>query len=520
MKSKVFILTILAVLALSLAFAGGGKPEAEKESPKEVAGKSEVKIAIPYSIPLLDPLKATPDGAKQVVIHVYDPLLKIREDGEIFPSLAADLPERVSDSSYVFTLKKGVKFHNGVELKARDVKFTVDKIFDPNYGSPYHRVFGWIDSTEVLDDYKVKFNLKVKMAPGVFNEKISGMYIVSEKVVNELGEKVTRQPIGTGPYKFVEWVEGSHVTLEKNPEYFDGTPKVDRLVFSSIPEDSVRAINLKGGKFDIVTEVRPQLVPVLEADPNINVVAKKTMTFSMLRLNCIRPPFDDKRVRQAVAYAIDQKAIAKNVHGKYGIPAEYLVPSWHRDYYKDVDKYEQNIQKARQLLKEAGYPDGFECELMVGDLSYLVQTGTLIQQMLEKVGIEAKIRLGETESLYDYVIDDSFEAFVCWSNPATVIGRDTDVFFRWQLYNGGWDNWSGEAYDEFEQLLDSALTVEDPAERQQIYYRLAEIEVEEQPIVILAYQDIIYAYNSKLKGVVYAPGGGVSVDAINAYWEK
>lgn len=478
-----------------------------------------VRIGTPHVVPLLDPLKSSSAGAIQVCSYLFNTLLTYNEEDEGIPCLAEALPERISDRSYVFTLKKGIKFHNGVELKASDVKFTVDKIFDREYGSPWIRVYGWIDSTEVLDEYRIKFNLKLPMVPAIFHQKIAVLRIVSEKAVRELGEKVARYPIGTGPFKFVEWIEGSYITLEKNEDYFMGVPKIDKVIFSAVEEDSVRVINLIGGKFDVVTEVPYQLIPVLDASPDIEVEKRRTTVLTMFRFNCTKAPFDDKRVRQAVSYAIDQEMIAKKVHGGYAIPAECLLPSWHKDYNPNVAKYRQNIEKAKQLLKEAGYPEGFEFELLLTNLPYLVRTGTMVQYMLEQVGIKAHIRLGEQEALFGgYIIPDNFDAVLHWTCLTNTVGRDTDVILRWQLYNGGWQNWHGPAYEEFEHLIDKALTVEDETERRAMYHRIAEIEVEESSLLILLYQNVVCAHNKRLKGGLYCPGGGYMADVTNAYW--
>jgi len=476
-----------------------------------------IKIGIPHRIVQLDSHIATAIGSITVLKQVFEPLLSYDKNLKVVPCLASKLPERTKDGGYIVTLRKGVKFHDGTELKANDVKFSFDRVLNPETGSPFRRVFKWIDSVEVLNDYQVKFNLKIPIAPDIFNEKLTGLRIMSEAAVKRLGEEVKRHPIGTGPFKFVEWVEGSHLTLEKNENYWKkGLPYLDRLTFVTIPEDSIRAMNVRLGEIDVATEIPVDLVGMLEKAPNITVSCIPSGLYDAIWLNCSKVPFNDVRVRKAFRYALNLETITKTVFSKYATPATYLLPPWHPMYNPDVPKYSQNIEKARQLLAEAGYPNGFEFELMVGNLGHLVDSATMIQSMLEKVGMKARIRLGEVESLYPYVFDDTFQAFVTWGNTIGCFGPDADILLRWILYGGGFWNWNTKGRKRLDNLLDKAIVTEDEKERKSIYTAVENIEAKEMPCIFLNYRDFICAWNSKLKGI--HPDVGTVISFAKAYF--
>lgn len=460
-----------------------------------------IKIAIPHRIVQLDTHTATGIGSLNILKQIFEPLFTYDKDLKIVPCLASKLSERTEDGSYIITLRKGIRFHDGSELKANDVKFSFDRILNPKFGSLQRRVFNWIESVEVLDDYQVKFNLIIPLALDLFNEKMTGLMIMSEAATRRLGKEVKRYPIGTGPFKFVEWKEGDYLTLEKNENYWKpGLPYLDKLTYVTIEESSVRVINVLLGKFDVITEMPYDLIKMLKGNPNVTLSVTPSALYDMVSFYHGTVPFNNVKIRTAFRYALDTEKITKAVFGEYATPATYVMPPWHPMYDSNVPKCSQNIEKAKQLLAEAGYPNGLDFELMVGTLDHLVASATIIQSMLAKVGLRAKIRLGEVESLYSRVAAGKCQAFVAWGNTAGLFGPGADILLRWAEYKGSmWKDTEGIL--RISKLLDEALVTKDKEERKSIYSAIQRIELEDAPRCYLNYRDFIAAWNSKLKGI-------------------
>jgi peptide/nickel transport system substrate-binding protein len=435
---------------------------------KPVYGGS-LLIAQSIEPPGLDPTTATSTAIPRVVYsNVLEGLVKIDRNGKIVPALARDYKILKDGKEYTFVLKKGVKFHDGKPFDAEDVKFTFDRLLDPKTAVPHSAYYRDIDSVQVVNSHKVKIKLKNVNSMFLFNLARGDSIIVNKQAVDRLKSA----PVGTGPFKFVEWIRGDHVTLTKFEGYHrKGIPYLDKVTFKFIGDPSAQIASLKAGDIDVIAyDVSPENALLLEKDPNFKVLNGYTTTKVILSTNNSRNPFTDVRVRRAMAYAIDRSALIKGAMSGFGIPiGSHMDPG--NPYYMDLTSvYPYNPQKAKQLLTEAGYPNGFDAVIKLPErYAYAKRTGEIITDMLSQVGIKLKIELIEWGQWIDRVFKNA-------DYDLTVIGHaepfdiniyaNPNYYFR---YNS----------QKFQETLKKAEMETNPKVRKELYIACQKIITED-----------------------------------------
>jgi peptide/nickel transport system substrate-binding protein len=374
---------------------------------KPVYGGS-LTIAQAVEPPGLDPTTATSAAIPRVVYsNVVEGLVKIDRSGKIITALAKDYKISNDGKEYTFFLKKGVTFHDGKPFDAEDVKFTFGRLMDAQKtGTVHPEYYKEIDSVETVDSHTVKIKLKNVNSMFLFNLARPDSIIVNSQTV----DKLKTAPIGTGPFKFNEWVRGSTLTLSRFEGYHEkGIPYLDKVTFKFIGDPSAQIASLKAGDVDVIAyDVSPENALLLEKDPRFKVLNGYTTTEVILSTNNARKPFDDVRVRRAMAYAIDRKALIEGAMSGYGVPiGSHMDPG--NPYYVDlISVYPYNPQKAKDLLKEAGYPDGFEAVIKLPErYAYAKRSGEIIADMFSQVGIRLKIELIEWGQWIDRVFKNA-----------------------------------------------------------------------------------------------------------------
>jgi len=373
---------------------------------KPVYGGSLI-IAQGVEPPGLDPTTATSAAIPRVVYsNVLEGLVKIDRNGKIVSALAKDPKISKDGKEYTFVLKKGVKFHDGKPFDAEDVKFTFDRLMDSKTGTAHPEYYKDIDSVQVADSHTVKIKLKSVNSMFLFNLARPDSIIVNQQAV----DKIKSAPVGTGPFKFVEWIRGDHVTLTKFDDYYKkGAPYLDKVTFKFIGDPSAQIASLKAGDIDVIAyDVSPENALLLDKDPKFKVFNGYTTTEVILSTNQSRKPFNDVRVRRAMAHAIDRGALIKGAMAGYGIPiGSHMDPG--NPYYIDLTSaYPYNPEKAKQLLAEAGYPNGFEAVFKVPErFAYAKRCGEIITDMFSQVGIKLKIELTEWGQWIDRVFKNA-----------------------------------------------------------------------------------------------------------------
>lgn len=414
---------------------------------------------------------------------------------------------------WTFHLRKDVLWQDGQPFTADDVKFTYDKgVFDPTVNSKIRGQYPDLKQVNVVDNYTVQFVLSqpfASLAVQLGNHHfILPKHLLDGKDLNTYDDFNKRNPVGTGPYKIKEGVPGDHYTLVANDKYFRGRPNIDTVIFKVIPDANVRIAQLRTGELDLNVVV-PANLPALADDHNIRFDYLDKLQFNALYLNNARPPFDDKRVRQAMNYGLDRQAIDNAVSGgAWQLAASPIHPGIAWAYDSNLKPFPYDPDKAKALLAEAGWKDNgdgvlqkdgkpFSFNITVDNDPVRNQTAVIAQQYYKKLGMDAKLELMDWNSLVSqrYMKADYDAMVVFESYPP-----DPDLSAAFLSTSSG-NRWNYKN-PEVDQLLAAGRKTSDKAERQKIYTRFQEILGFEDPaMVLLFYPTEIRAYNAALKGL-------------------
>ncbi|MBI4619453.1 MAG: hypothetical protein HY739_04740 [Desulfobacterales bacterium] len=336
----------------------------------------------------IDPFKEFTEKAHTIIQQMFDGLLRFTPEGELEPALAVDW-KRLDDLTVQFRLQKGVKFHNGESFKAESVKYSIDKFIDPKTRFPGWPLVSTIDRVDVIDDYTV--NVVTKIPDGILLHRLAGLVtIVSKRYYEEVGERgFEKHPIGTGAFRFVSWDKGDRIVMEANDDYWmKGYPKVKRLIFKFVPAEKQVEMLLKGD-LDIVTEVPGTYTLKLMRDKGTKIVKKETLYIIVGLFNNTKKPLIDKRVRQALNYALDREKLIKYEAKGNGREIATITMPGEFGHNPHLKPYPYDIQKAKKLLAEAGYPNGFKLDVLV--LSPARRAASVIASQLRRVDVKLNL---------------------------------------------------------------------------------------------------------------------------------
>ncbi len=453
---------------------------------------------------------------KIVASNVYSELVRLDYQMNPVPDLAEKWEVSPDGLTYTFTLKSGVKWHDGTPFTSADVKFTVDEAILKLHprATTYASV---IDSVETPDDNTVVFKLKRTFGPFI-NALAYDFFIIPKHIYENTDIKnnpANAAPIGTGPFKFEEWVRGDHVSLVRNPDYFQkGLPYLDRLVFKVMPDAAARVLALQTGEVDYLAyqSLPASAVPQLKNDPNIVVTNKgfeSLGTIVMLTFNTEQPNLKDKRVRQAISMAIDRDYINEHADYGLGVPATSPFASTNWAYEPNVTKYPYDPQKAAALLDEAGYkpgPDGTRMTLrLTCDTAVELnrKTGEIIRDNLAQIGIKVDFEPVERGVMLDRVyvkrdFDMQVHGFSTGCDPAIDIAR---LYVSTNIRPVNFTNGSGYRNPAVDELFAKGESASDPAERAQYYKQVQKILTDDVPCAWLIEEGLEGAYNSRFHNV-------------------
>ena len=507
--------TVMAsLLAVSLVLAACGGDAADPETPDDpdaaddpgAAGDADLgdplvvgQVAEPAS---LDPHQVTAVNDFRININLYDGLVRYEDDSlGVEPALATDW--EISDDGllYTFALRDDVSFHDGSPFDAEAVKFNFDRMLDEDHPDhdtgPFplaNQFFGQVAEVRAVEDHVVEFELSQPFAPFLSNLAYPTGLLISPAAVEEHGEDVGRNPSGTGPYVFVEWLGNERVTLERNPDYWDGPPGVSGVVFRPITESQTRVTELLSGGVDLIVEVPPDDVAPLRDDSDLTVQEQAGPHVWFLILNLAEAPFDDVRMRQALNYAIDKQSLVDDVlQGTASVAAGPIAEAFGWAYNPDLERYPYDPERARELIEEAGYGDGVDVTFFVteGGSGMLdpVPMGEAIQADLREVGIDAAIETYEWNSFLDEV-NAGIEGKADMAQMAWMTA-DPDTLPYLTLRSNAWPEDGGfnsgyYANPEVDALLEAAQVETDQDERARRYHEMQEIVVEDAPWVFVA----------------------------------
>ena len=441
---------------------------------------------------------------------------------ELRPVLAESHEVTPDGLVYTFHLRKGVKFHDGTDFNAEAVKVNFDRVTNPDNKLKRYSLYSNIAKTEVVDEYTAKVTLKTPFSPFINQLAHPSAVMISPAALAKYGKDIAFHPVGTGPFTFVEWIQTDYLKGVKNPNYWrPGLPKVDAIKWVPVVDNNARSAMMRTGEAHFTFPVPFEQAAVLEKEPNINMVAAPSIIARYLNMNMLQKPFDNPKVRQAINYAINKQALAKVAFNGYAIPSEGVVPAG-VDYAVKLGPWPYDPQKARELLKEAGYPNGFETTLWSAYNHTTAQKVIqFVQQQLAQVGIKAQVQALEAGQRVEKV--ESHQ------DPATAPVR---------MYYTGWSSSTGEAdwairpllagdktppfmynisyykNDTVDADIIKALNTTDRAEKTRLYTEIQNEVWKDAPWVFLVTEKLLYATSKNLKGMYVMPDGSYFFEQI------
>ncbi len=482
--------------ASTLALAAGMRPVAAQEP---VSG-GVLRLAFAADPAGFDPAVG-PSGMSHVVIEqVYSTLMSLDPDAVPYPDLAESYEMSDDGLSYTFRLRQGVKFHNGDELTAEDVKFTFDRLRAPDSGYSYGSQVETISDVTVADPHTVRFTLTAPTGPFLTYMAFPGSSIVPKSLV-ESGHDLNAQPIGSGPFRFVSYQPRSMVTFEKNPDYYEaGKPYFDGLEFHLIPDVTALTNAVLSGTVDFSNEIPPKDWATVSATPGIVGQTLEGSRYYWLLMNNTVAPFDNPKVRQAVAHAINRQAIAAGTFFGQATPLlGGVIPEWNWAYAGlQVFNPQGDPEMAKALLGEAGVPDGFQTSIiMASSFPAMVAMAPIIQANLAAIGIIAEIKTMEIPRYWDEVWGPSnFDmTTMYWVSP--LADPDDFVFNNYACDTG--INVQKSCSDAMEAVLREAKSGQTEEARKDAYRRQQELSLEEMPIVPLVNAWLLIAHTDRLQ---------------------
>ncbi|MFC1807603.1 peptide-binding protein [Candidatus Omnitrophota bacterium] len=470
----------------------------------------------------LIPIIAADSASHDICGLVYNGLIKYDKDLNIVGELAESWEIQEDGLVIVFYLRKGVKWHDGYPFTAHDVKFTYEKLIDPNVRTPYSGDFLRIESLEMVDIYTIKVRYKEPFSPALASW---GMWIIPKHLLENEDLNTTkygRSPIGTGPYKFVRWKSAQRIDLIANEDYFQGRPYIDRYVYRIIPDTATIFLEIQAQGVDMMG-----LTPLQFKRQTQNSFFKSHYTkfqypafgYTYLGFNLLDDRFKDKRIRQAINLAIDKQELIEGVLMGLGrvCTGPFVPESW--AYNKNVAPKEFNPDRARALLNGIGWKDSdqdgwldkdgkiFEFTILTNQGNELRQRAAeIIQRRLKQIGIKVKIRIVESSVfLTEFVNKKRFETILMgWG-----LSRDPDSYDIWHSSKTreGEFNFISYKNEEVDKLLEEGRRVFDTSERAKIYHRVHEILYDDQPYVFLWVADSLPIVHKRFKGIEPSAAG-------------
>ncbi|MBS4177017.1 ABC transporter substrate-binding protein [Lederbergia citrea] len=474
----------------------------------------------------LDPASITDGESLIVTEQITETLVEYEKDSTVvIPHLAKKWEISDDGLTYTFELEEGIKFHDGTDFNAEAVVKNFERwMVGPEESFPYFKSqFGGykgeesavIKEVKALDDNKVEFTLFRPQAPFLKNLAMSPFAISSPTAFEKAGDKYYKHPVGTGPFKFDSWKQKDAITVVKNEKYWKkGLPKVDKVIFKVIEDNSARLNALIKGEIDLMDGLNPSDVERVKSEGKLQIFERPSMNVGYLGFNVEKEPFNNKKVRQALSHAINKQAIIDNFYEGTAQPAKNPIPPTINGYNDDVQDYEYDLDKAKQLLEEAGFGDGFKMDLwaMPVPRPYMPngkKVAEAIQADFEKLGIEAKIVSVEWGPYLEKVRDGEAPMFMLgWTGD----NGDADNFLYALLDKDsiGSNNYSRYASEEVHDLLIKAQTETDEDKRNEYYKTVQELIHEDAPWVPLAHSVPQLAGKSTIKGFVPHPTGSQS----------
>jgi peptide/nickel transport system substrate-binding protein len=489
---------------------GACSSEAEPTAPSgEAAGDVKyggtLTLGSNQAIPQLDPHIVTFANERNVYPGLYNGLTEYNPDMEPIPALAESWEHSDDLKTYTFKLRKGVKFHNGRELEAEDIKWNYERILDPALGSQMRNNVQEVESVEVKDKFTVVMHLNtpsVTLPMGVQEVKI---------IAKENLDNINKDPAGTGPYKYEDFIPGERLTLQRFDDYWGGKPFLDRVVLPAIPDAVAALTAFRTGDWDVIWQISPKDAVTLEGDPKFQLVVPKISSANVFwEPDTTSPPFDKREVRQAFSYAIPRQEIVDGAYFGFGTPSwtNNFVAEDHWAFNPNLIRYDYDLDKAKELFAQGGITEGYEMIWwgLAGILPEFQTSGEIMAQSLSKIGITLKIEQYEVGAWVEkfYPSGKSFPNMVVPNGDTAAL----DPAFPLKFWAQGRCecNYNDPVIDE---MLAKGKSSADQEVRKEAYWEIQRIVNEEVPAFVPCSWQWVNGAAAHVKGVWAESGGQI-----------
>ena len=495
----------IGILAVSMALFWGLNP----------AGAAQIKtltIGIGVDADTFNPQEQTTTLFQNICDLIYGNLYFQDPEGDVHPALLTG--HEVSEDGLTWTLhiREGVKFSDGTPLNADVVKLTWDRILDPKMRVPLRFAVSMVKECTKVDDYTVKLALKYPFAP--LNATLSMALVapISPAAIEKYGEDVRQHPVGAGPYVLSNWVKGDRIELTRNPDYYGKAPTVDKMIFKIIPEATTREAMLRTGEIDVCYKPLPSNVAALKAQANITVDMPLDTRTIFMGLNCQKGATMNKKVRQAFNYAVDKKAIVERILFNTAKPMDGPVSPKVFGYAKMDHQYDYNPDKAKALLKEAGFDFSKTVSMRTPNGRYLFdkQVAEVVQAYLQAIGVKVELRTYDWPTyiagLLKPIEESELEVFLLGWGPL-FLDADMGLYGQFTTEVNPPKGLGSAFYSnpEYDALMKETRKEQDPDARYALLKKASEMVWDDCPWIWLHVEKFVLAYSSKIKGMVVTP---------------
>jgi ABC-type transport system substrate-binding protein len=459
----------------------------------------------------LDPANAESNPSEAVNRMMYENLVKFDTKLNLVPGLAEKWEQAPDGMSWTFFLRKGVKFHDGTPFDAEAVKYFIDRMIGPEKPSRAGLYAPLVASAEVIETHTVKFHMKAPFSFLLNNIAHSASGIVSPAALKKMGKEVARKPVGTGPFKFVEWIHGDQLVLTRNDDYWGGKPKIEKVIVKTVKEDSARVMMLQSGDAHLAVRLPADDIARLEKDAKIQLDATETLRVLYVGFNCAKKPFDDPRVRRAFSLATDRASIVKHIYLDRALVASNIVAPRTTGYF-EMPSIPYDPEQAKKLLTEAGYPNGIKAKFISPQGRYPkdFEMAQALQQQWKKAGIEVTLDtmewaayLAATRKAVDQT---DVELFLLGWAPSSAEAR----WILYPLYSTA--QWVPQGNNRvfysnktFDELVDNLTKATVAADRDNYLKQAQEILSKDVPAIPILITKETIGHSKKLKGVINSP---------------
>lgn len=510
MKKKWMFLVSLVITAMFLAACSGGDKTSTSEGGSEGSNENQSteELSLTYASVTdavgLSPILMNDSASANITDHVYEKLFERNPDTMEYEPRLAESYENPDELTWVIKLREGIKFHDGTPFNAEAVKYTFEKLRDPETAAPRASLMEPVDTITVLDEYTVE--IKTKYPFGVFLASLSHTNAAIVSPEADQKQDLMNDPVGTGPFKFVSWVPGDQIVLESNPDYWGGEPELKKMVYKVVPEVSTAISMLQTGEVQFLDNLPSEQIQRIESIQNVDVEKIEGTPFYYLTVNHAKAENQDPEFKKAIASAIDRDAFVEKLNG-LGVRSDSVIGPKVFGYESSADNggTAYNAEQAKELVENNGY-DQRPLKLLTANRGNFQLMAEIVQAQLTDAGFKVNIESMEWAAFLDAARAGEYDlTFLSWSN---ITGDGSELFHpNFHSANVGSSNRAHYANPELDKLIEESRTTIDQEERQKILNAANELMLKNDDIVVMYHGVVTAALNSEYTGLKLDPNG-------------